>query len=304
MAQKTLIVVVGPTAIGKTSLAIQLAKHFQTEIISADSRQFFMEMSIGTAKPSEEELAAAPHHFINSHSVTQLFSTGDFEIQALALVEKLFAKHDVLVMVGGSGLYINAICNGLDDMPEIDLNIREQLNQQFVDEGIEPIRKQLAELDAEYFSKVDQSNPQRMIRGLEVVLSTGQKLSSFLTSNKKERPFNIIKVGLNTDREKLYNQINHRVDVMIENGLVEEVKSLETYKNLNALKTVGYSEIFDYLDGKTDLATAIDKIKQNTRRFAKRQLTWFRKDTETTWFEPAQDEEVIAFVNQNLHRNN
>jgi tRNA dimethylallyltransferase len=296
MAQKTLIVVVGPTAIGKTALAIALAKHFQTEIISADSRQFFTEMSIGTAKPSEEELAAAPHHFINSHSVTQLFSTGDFEIQALALMEKLFAKHDVLVMVGGSGLYINAICNGLDDMPEIDLNIREQLNQQFVDEGIEPIRKQLAELDPEYFSKVDQSNPQRMIRGLEVVLSTGQKLSSFLTSNKKERPFNIIKVGLNTDREKLYNQINHRVDVMIENGLVEEVKSLEAYKNLNALKTVGYSEIFDYLDGKTDLATAIDKIKQNTRRFAKRQLTWFRKDTETTWFEPAQDEEVIAFV--------
>lgn len=304
MAQKTLIVVVGPTAIGKTALAIALAKHFQTEIISADSRQFFTEMSIGTAKPSEEELAAAPHHFINSHSVTQLFSTGDFEIQALALMEKLFAKHDVLIMVGGSGLYINAICNGLDDMPEIDLNIREQLNQQFVDEGIEPIRKQLAELDPEYFSKVDQSNPQRMIRGLEVVLSTGQKLSSFLTSNKKERPFNIIKVGLNTDREKLYNQINHRVDVMIENGLVEEVKSLEAYINLNALKTVGYSEIFDYLDGKTDLATAIDKIKQNTRRFAKRQLTWFRKDTETTWFEPAQDEEVITFVNQNLLRDN
>ena len=300
MAQKTLIVVVGPTAIGKTALAIALAKHFQTEIISADSRQFFTEMSIGTAKPSEEELAAAPHHFINSHSVTQLFSTGDFEIQALALMEKLFAKHDVLVMVGGSGLYINAICNGLDDMPEIDLNIREQLNQQFVDEGIEPIRKQLAELDPEYFSKVDQSNPQRMIRGLEVVLSTGQKLSSFLTSNKKERPFNIIKVGLNTDREKLYNQINHRVDVMIENGLVEEVKSLEAYKNLNALKTVGYSEIFDYLDGKTDLATAIDKIKQNTRRFAKRQLTWFRKDTETTWFEPAQDEEVISFLARSL----
>ncbi|MDQ8006281.1 MAG: tRNA (adenosine(37)-N6)-dimethylallyltransferase MiaA [Pedobacter sp.] len=294
--QKTLIVIVGPTAIGKTSLAIQLAKHFQTEIISADSRQFFKEMSIGTAKPSEEELAAAPHHFINSHSVTQLFSTGDFEVEALALMHKLFTEHNVLVMVGGSGLYINAICNGLDDMPDIDLNIREQLNQQFADEGIEPIRKQLSELDPEYFAKVDQSNPQRMIRGLEVVLSTGQKLSSFLTSNKKERPFNIIKIGLNTDREKLYNQINHRVDVMIENGLVEEVKSLEAYKELNALKTVGYSEIFDYLDGKTDLATAIDKIKQNTRRFAKRQLTWFRKDTETTWFEPGQNEQVIAFV--------
>lgn len=300
MAQKTLIVIVGPTAIGKTSLAIELAKHFQTEIISADSRQFFKEMSIGTAKPSAEELAAAPHHFINSHSINQLFSTGDFEVQALALMEKLFAKHDVLVMVGGSGLYINAVCNGLDDMPEIDLEIREKLNQQFADEGIEAIRKQLAVLDPEYFAKVDQSNPQRMIRGLEVVLSTGQKLSSFLTSNKKKRPFNIIKIGLNTEREKLYNQINHRVDIMMQEGLLEEVKSLEVYKELNALKTVGYSEIFDYLDGNTDLATAIDKIKQNTRRFAKRQLTWFKKDTHTTWFEPGQDREMLDFVNRSL----
>lgn len=297
---KTLIVVVGPTAIGKTSLAITLAKHYQTEVISADSRQFFREMSIGTAKPSEEELAEAPHHFINSHSITQLFSTGDFEVQALALIEKLFTVHDVIIMVGGSGLYINAICNGLDEMPEIDLNIREQLNQQFANEGIEAIRNQLATLDPEYFEKVDQSNPQRMIRGLEVVLSTGQKLSSFLTSNKKKRPFNIIKIGLNTDREKLYHQINHRVDLMIESGLVDEVKSLAPYKELNALKTVGYSEIFDYLEGKTDLPTAIDKIKQNTRRFAKRQLTWFRKDTETTWFEPRQDKEVIDFVDQQL----
>lgn len=297
---KTLIVVVGPTAIGKTSLAITLAKHYQTEVISADSRQFFREMSIGTAKPSEEELAEAPHHFINSHSITQLFSTGDFEVQALALIEKLFTVHDVIIMVGGSGLYINAICNGLDEMPEIDLNIREQLNQQFANEGIEVIRNQLATLDPEYFEKVDQSNPQRMIRGLEVVLSTGQKLSSFLTSNKKKRPFNIIKIGLNTDREKLYHQINHRVDLMIESGLVDEVKSLAPYKEFNALKTVGYSEIFDYLEGKTDLPTAIDKIKQNTRRFAKRQLTWFRKDTETTWFEPRQDKEVIDFVDQQL----
>ncbi len=296
MAQKTLIVVVGPTAIGKTALAIELAKQYQTEIISADSRQFFKEMSIGTAKPSDEELTAAPHHFINSHSVTQFFSTGDFEVEALALLEKLFQKHQVLIMVGGSGLYINAVCNGLDEMPEIDLAIREKLNQQFATKGIAAIRKQLAELDPEYFEKVDQSNPQRMIRGLEVVLSTGQKLSSLLTSNKKERPFNIIKIGLNTDREILYNRINHRVDIMVENGLVEEVKSLAAYKELNALKTVGYAEIFDYFDGEIDLPTAIDKIKQNTRHFAKRQLTWFRKDTETTWYEPGQDEEVIDFV--------
>lgn len=297
---RNLIVIVGPTAIGKTSLAIELAKHYQTAIISADSRQFFREMSIGTAKPSSEELAAASHHFINSHSITQLFSTGDFEVQALALMEELFAKHDTLIMVGGSGLYINAICNGLDDMPDIDLNIREQLNRQFANEGIEPIKKQLAELDPEYFAKVDQSNPQRMIRGLEVVLSTGKKLSSFHTSNKKERPFNILKIGLNTDREKLYAQINYRVDVMIANGLVEEVKSLEPYKELNALKTVGYAEIFDYLDGKTDLPTAIDKIKQNTRRFAKRQLTWFKRDTETVWFEPEQTAAIISYVERKL----
>lgn len=300
MVQKTLIVIVGPTAIGKTSLAIELAKHYQTEIISADSRQFFKEMSIGTAKPSDEELAAAPHHFINSHSITQLFSTGDFEAQALALIAQLFNKHHVLVMVGGSGLYINAICNGLDDMPDIDLAIRERLNQQFANEGIEPIRKQLSELDPEYFTKVDQSNPQRMIRGLEVVLSTGQKLSSFLTSNKKERPFNIIKIGLNTAREKLYQQINHRVDIMMAHGLVEEVKALEPYKEFNALKTVGYSEIFDYLDGSIDLPTAVDKIKQNTRRFAKRQLTWFRKDTETTWFKPKESENVISYVKNQI----
>lgn len=300
MSKKTLIVVVGPTAIGKTSLAIALAKLYQTEIISADSRQFFKEMSIGTAKPSEQELAQANHHFISSHSVKDFFSTGDFELQALALMDKLFAKHPVLIMVGGSGLYINAICNGLDEMPEIDLNIREKLNQEFANNGIEPIRKQLAELDPEYFAKVDQSNPQRMIRGLEVVLSTGQKLSSFLTAHKKERPFNIIKIGLNTDRAKLYQQINDRVDLMVANGLVEEVRSLAAYQELNALKTVGYAEIFEYLDGKTDLATAIDKIKQNTRRFAKRQLTWFRKDTETTWFEPADTEKVLNFVNEKI----
>ncbi|WP_461788355.1 tRNA (adenosine(37)-N6)-dimethylallyltransferase MiaA [Pedobacter sp.] len=297
---KTLIVVVGPTAIGKTALAIELAQHYQTEIISADSRQFFKEMSIGTAKPSVEELAAAPHHFIGSHSVNQFFSTGDFEVQALALMEQLFHQHNVLIMVGGSGLYINAVCNGLDDMPEIDLNIREQLNQQFATEGIDSIRKQLAELDPAYFEKVDQSNPQRMIRGLEVVLSTGQKLSSFLTSNKKQRPFNIVKIGLNTDRAQLYAQINHRVDKMVDLGLIDEVKSLLPYRELNALKTVGYSEIFDYLDGATDLTTAIDKIKQNTRRFAKRQLTWFKKDLDTVWFESGKNEEVIQFLAQQI----
>ncbi len=298
--KKTLVVVVGPTAIGKTALAIELAKTYQTEIISADSRQFFREMNIGTAKPSLEELAMAPHHFINSHSVETLFSTGDFEMAALKLIENLFEIHNVLIMVGGSGLYIDAICKGLDEMPEIDLNIREQLNQQFAIEGIEKIRLQLAYLDPEYFEKVDQSNPQRMIRGLEVVLSTGKKLSSFLTSSKKERPFNIVKIGLNTDRALLYERINHRVDVMMEAGLLQEVESLLPYRSYNALNTVGYSEIFGFLDGKTDLISAVAMIKQNTRRFAKRQLTWFRRDADTSWFAPNETEKIRSYLNELL----
>lgn len=295
---KTLIVVVGPTAIGKTALAIELAQFYKTEIISADSRQFFKEMNVGTAKPSAEELAAAPHHFINSHTIKTLFSVGDFEVEALKLMDELFQKHQVLIMVGGSGLYIDAVCKGLDDLPEIDLNIRAALNEQLATEGIEAIKNRLQELDPEYYEKVDQSNPQRMIRGLEVVLSTGQKLSSFLTANKKERPFKIVKIGLNTDRALLYERINHRVDLMIEAGLLEEVKSLLPYRQYNALNTVGYSELFDYLDGKTDLASAIAMIKQNTRRFAKRQLTWFRRDENTVWFEPNEIEKIVDYLKE------
>lgn len=300
MPQKTLIVVVGPTAIGKTELAISLAKFYQTAIISADSRQFFKEMQIGTAKPSAEELAEATHYFIDSHSVKTLFSTGDFEIEAIQKIEELFKTHDVVIMAGGSGLYVDAVCKGLDKLPDINLTIRESLNHQFEAEGIEPIKAQLAFLDPAYFSKVDQSNPQRMIRGLEVVLSTGQKLSSFLTANKKTRSFNIIKIGLNTDRTLLYDRINKRVDRMMEAGLLAEVESLQSYRQYNALNTVGYSELFAFLDGTSDLPTAVAMIKQNTRRFAKRQLTWFRKDADTTWFEPDQSEDVLAFLQDRL----
>jgi tRNA dimethylallyltransferase len=297
---KTLISVVGPTAIGKTALAIQLAQHFETEIISADSRQFFKEMEIGTAKPDAMELAAAKHHFIDSHSVTKLFSTGDFEQEALTTLEQIFVAHNLAIMVGGSGLYVNALLNGLDEMPEIDLAIREELNKKFEKEGLSAIQRQLADLDPEYFAKVDQNNPQRMIRGLEVFLSTGQKLSSMLSSTKKQRPFNIIKVGLNTDRAILYDRINRRVDLMIENGLIDEVKSLLPFRNYNALNTVGYSEIFNYLDGMITLEDAIAAVKQNTRRFAKRQLTWFRRDEEITWFEPTDLQSVIAHIKQRL----
>ncbi|MDQ1142105.1 tRNA (adenosine(37)-N6)-dimethylallyltransferase MiaA [Pedobacter agri] len=297
---KTLIAIVGPTAIGKTALAIQLAQHFNTEILSADSRQFFKEMEIGTAKPSTEELAAATHHFINSHSVTQLFSTGDFEVEALEKLEQIFENNNLAILVGGSGLYVNALLNGLDEMPEIDLAIREKLNKQLEIDGLSTIQQDLARLDPEYFAKVDQQNPQRMIRGLEVILSTGKKLSSMLSATKKVRPFKVIKIGLNTDRTVLYDRINKRVDQMISDGLVDEVQSLEKFKELNALKTVGYSEIFDYLDDLTSLEEAISAIKQNTRRFAKRQLTWFRRDEEITWFEPNDNKSVINFIQHQL----
>lgn len=296
----TLIVVVGPTAIGKTELAIEIAQFFKTEIVSADSRQFFKEMSIGTAKPSQEELDTVKHHFINSHEVSSFFSTGDFEVEALNLLNELFKKHEIVVMVGGSGLYIDAVCKGLDDLPEIDLQVREKLNLQLEQEGLSSIQKQLEELDPEYFEKVDQSNPQRMIRGLEVVLSTGKKLSSFLTNTKKQRAFEIIKIGLNTDRELVYDRINKRVDLMMEQGLLGEVKSLLPYRHLNALKTVGYTELFDFIDGNIDLPEAIALIKQNTRRFAKRQLTWFRRDLETAWFDPKDKDEIFVFLQQQI----
>lgn len=293
---KTLIVIAGPTAIGKTALAITLARHFSTEIISADSRQFFKEMSVGTAKPDPDELAASKHHFIDSHSIHTFFSTGDFEKQALEVLEEIFNRHDLAIMVGGSGLYLDAVTKGLDILPDTDMEIRNQLNTLFETEGLDPIRAQLAQADPEYYEKVDTSNPQRMIRGLEFFLSTGKKVSSFLTNSKKERPFNIVKIGLNMERPQLYERINHRVDVMLQNGLLEEVKSLEAYKELNALKTVGYAELFDYLDGIIPFEVAVDKIKQNTRRFAKRQLTWFRRDDQIRWFTPDQSAEVINFI--------
>lgn len=298
--KKNLIVVVGPTAIGKTALAIDLAQYFSTEIISADSRQFFKEMDIGTAKPSMEELAAVPHHFVNSHSINTFFSTGDFETQALKRMESLFHHHEQLVMVGGSGLYINAVCNGLDELPDTDLAIRASLKERFATVGIEAIKVQLSEVDPEFYARVDQANPQRMIRGLEFYLSTGDKLSTYQTNSKKERPFKQIKIGLNTDRAKLYARINHRVDLMMAAGLLKEVETLLPYRHLNALNTVGYTELFDYLDGKLTLEQAVDAIKQNTRRFAKRQLTWFRKDPETTWFEPNDYPAILSYVEARL----
>lgn len=300
MDNKTLLVIVGPTAIGKTACAIKLAKYLDTEILSLDSRQLYKEMSIGTAKPSPDELAAVPHYFINSHSINQLVSPGDFEHEALKLLDTLFQKHQVVIAVGGSGLYVDALCKGLDEMPETDLTIRNQLNEQVVHEGLEPLKQQLQTLDPECFAKIDTANTQRVVRALEMILSTGKKISDLQQGKFKERPFRILKIGLNTERSLLYERINKRVDLMLEAGLLDEVHSLMSLRHLNALKTVGYTELFDYLDGKTTLEVAVDKIKQNTRRFAKRQLTWFRKDTTTTWFQPDEELLIHKYLNEQL----
>jgi len=282
---KTLLVIAGPTAIGKTTAAIQLARHLNTVIISADSRQFYREMSIGTAKPNPEELAAAKHYFINSLSITESFTVADFEKQGLALLDELFKTKDVVIMVGGSGLYIKAICEGFDEIPSAGPVIREKLNRDLDEKGIEYLQEQLKTADPVYYDQVDIHNPQRVIRALEVFESTGRPFSAYRVSNTNERPFNIIKIGLDLPREVLYDRINQRVDHMIQQGLIDEVNSLLPYRHFNALNTVGYSELFDYFDGKTDLNLAIAHIKQNTRRFAKRQLTWFRKDKDLQWFE-------------------
>lgn len=293
-SKKLLITVVGPTAIGKTALAIEIAKKYNTEIISADSRQFFKEMSIGTAKPSAYELSQVKHHFINSNSVKDEISVGSFEKEAIATIENLFQTHEVLVMVGGSGLYINAVLFGFDDIPDADLELRENLNKEFEEKGITSLQEMLKVLDPDYYAQVDIHNQQRIIRGLEVCISTGKPFSSFRNTELKQRSFQHIIIGLNTDREKLYHRINHRVDEMMKDGLLEEVKSLSEYKSLNALKTVGYTEIFNHLDGSVTLEAAVDKIKLNTRHFAKRQVTWFKKYPEIHWFEPNEISKIEA----------
>ncbi len=282
---KYLITIVGPTAIGKTSLAIQFAKYFNTEIISSDSRQFFKEMKIGTAVPSDEELASATHHFIQHKSIFDYYSVGEFEKDAIKKLEELFKKNNTVIMAGGSGLYVNAVLNGLDDFPEIDKSIRENLNKEFDKEGIIPLQEKLQELDPEHYKNVDSSNPQRVIRALEICIGTGKPYSSFLKKKKNKRNFVPIKIGLTADREVIYNRINERVDIMVQEGLINEVKNLDEHQGLNALQTVGYKELFKFLNGEWALDFAISEIKKNTRRFAKRQLTWFKKDKKTLWFD-------------------
>ncbi|ADY52810.1 tRNA delta(2)-isopentenylpyrophosphate transferase [Pseudopedobacter saltans DSM 12145] len=297
---KTLIVIAGPTAVGKTALGIEIAKHYQTEVLSADSRQFFKETTIGTAKPSKEELSTVKHYFIDSHSVTEDFSVGHYEKQALEILQNIFATNDYAVMVGGSGLYVNAVINGFDELPEIDIEVRNTLNQRLEEEGILKLQEELKEIDPVYYHTVDLNNPQRIIRALEVYHSSSQVFSSFRTGVKRERPFKTVIIGLNMEREKLYGRINKRVDIMLEQGLLEEVKSLSSYQKLNSLNTVGYTEIFDYLNGNINLERAIELIKQNSRRYAKRQITWFKKVEGIKWFDPKQKEDIILYIDKTI----
>lgn len=297
---KTLIVILGPTASGKTALSIQIARWLNTEIMNADSRQFYKGLNIGTAKPGQDELNLVPHHFIDSLSPEQDYSVGKFEEEGIALLNSLFENHDQVLMTGGSGLYIQAICQGLDQLPAADPLLRETLQKELDLHGIEVLQKKLATLDPEYYATVDKANPHRLIRALEVCIQSGEKYSSLRKFKHQVRPFNIIKIGLMPEKELLYERINKRVDQMIQEGLVEEARSFKHLQHLNALQTVGYRELFRYFNNEISLETAIEEIKKNTRRYAKRQSTWFRKDETIHWFNPEEPETIIKFLRSSL----
>ena len=290
---KYLISIVGPKAIGKTALSIKLANYFNTEIISADSRQFFKEMSIGTAAPTTEELAQAKHHFIHNKSITEAYNVGAFEKEAITCLKSLHQSNEVVIMVGGSGLYVDAVSKGLDYFPEVDKAIRPQLNKQLETDGLETLQLQLKTLDPTSYNTIAIDNPQRVIRALEISIGSGQPYSSFLNKDKNKRPFKTITIGLEADRPIIYDRINKRVNIMMDNGLVDEVKTLLPFKELNSLNTVGYKEIFNYLDNTWTLDFAVAEIQKNSRRFAKRQLTWFKRNPETLWFDYLTPKETI-----------
>jgi tRNA dimethylallyltransferase len=298
--KKYLIVIVGPTGVGKTALSIDIASHFNTEIISADSRQIYYELKIGTARPSEEELRAVPHHFIGTHSIQQNFNVGKYEHEAIEILHKLFQYHEHLILTGGTGLYIDAICNGMDEIPESIPQLRKQLEEELKLNGIASLQNQLKQLDLEYYHKVDLNNTHRLIRALEVCMLSGKSFSSFRKKNAEKRFFIPIKIGLDIDRKILYERINKRVNQMMEKGLLEEAQILFSYKHFNALQTVGYKELFDYFDGKITLDKAIEMIKQNSRNYAKRQLTWFKRDKDICWFKPDETVKILDYLHNRL----
>lgn len=292
----TLIVVVGPTGSGKSALAVTLAQHYCAPIISTDSRQLYRGMAIGTAQPTADELAAATHYFIADREVEDDFNCGRYEVEALELLERLFAENDYVVAVGGSGLYIQALCDGMDNLPEADETIRESLKLRLESEGLAPLVDELRERDPAYAEEVDLCNPARVMRALEVCITTGRPYSEQRSGDRAERPFNIVKIGTDMPREELYDRINRRVDMMVADGLVEEAHAMYPKRHLNALQTVGYREIFDHLDGKCSLEEAIELVKRNSRRYAKRQMTWFRRDERVGWFSPKDTDKIIEYI--------
>lgn len=298
--EKTLIVILGPTASGKTGLAIELAQKLKTEIISADSRQFYKEIPIGTAAPSEEELTKVKHHFIGNLSVEDNYNVSAFEQDSLKVIETGFKKHDQLIMVGGSGLYLDAVTKGIDDLPDPDPELRNSLSELFEKKGIEALQQKLETLDPDYYQKVDKQNPKRLLRALEVCLQTGKTYTEFRLNTIQQRDFNILKIGLEIPREDLNKRINQRTDLMLKAGWLEEAKRVFPKRELNALNTVGFKELFKHLLGEWELGFAIEKIKTNTRRFAKRQMTWFRKDPEINWFNPNNRESILQFIRTQL----
>ena len=295
-SSKYLIIIAGPTAVGKTDLCVRLAKHFDTEVVSADSRQFYQELAIGTAKPTPEEMKGVKHHFIDSHSIADYYSVGDYERDCLAVLDEIFTRKDVAILTGGSGMFIKIVTDGLDEMPEADLELRESLMARLETEGLDSLTTQLRELDPVYFEEVDQQNPQRIVRALEVCLATGQPFSAFRKKQKKERPFECIKIALERPREELYARIDLRMDLMLTQGLEEEARSALPYREHYALKTVGYKEIFEHWDGQYDREEMVRLLKRNTRRYAKRQLTWFRNQDDFQWFDPKQEDEIVKYI--------
>lgn len=297
---KTLIVLIGPTGVGKTELSLRIAEDFNTSIISSDSRQLYADLKIGTAAPTDEQLKRVPHHFVGTLKLTDYYSAAQYEAEVLHLLSYLFKTKDVVVMTGGSMMYVDAVCKGIDDIPTVDNETRELMKQRFEEEGLEPLCAELKLLDPEYYKIVDLKNPKRVIHALEICYMTGKTYTSFRTRNTQKRPFHIIKVGLTREREELYERINRRVDIMLEEGLLEEAKSVYIYKHLNSLNTVGYKELFKYLDGEWELPFAIEKIKQNSRIYSRKQMTWFRRDTDIQWFHPEQEREILDYIKDQL----
>lgn len=300
MNKPSLIVLIGPTGVGKTELSLSIAERYRTDIVSADSRQLYADLKIGTAAPTPEQLARVNHHFVGTLKLTDYYSAAQYEAEVLKKLDELFKEHEVVLLTGGSMMYVDAVCKGIDDIPTVDQETRETMMKRYEEVGLEQLCGELKVLDPAYYAQVDLKNPKRVIHALEICYMTGKTYTSFRTQQKKERPFNIIKVGLRREREELYDRINRRVDMMMEDGLLEEARSVYAFKNLNSLNTVGYKEMFKYLDGEWDLNFAIEKVKQNSRIYSRKQMTWFKRDEDIAWFHPDQKEEILNYIDGRL----